>query len=689
MAERSPTRHPGWWLALIAVLGAAVAFLALRDGGDAATDPEADRAGSSAEAAPEAPSWTLAGRVVARSSGDGVADATVRITCEERERSVAVRTDADGAFGIEEPIEGACEVRAEAEGWSVGGPGAPRGREVEVRPGEPPPEVTLRLSRTGSVSGRVVRDGRGVEGVPLSVLQLRGPDGGEPFSTETDARTDAEGRFTLDGLLPGRLQLLAEPSDGALAESDVLDLVPGGVVRGVALNLPTGGRLTGWVLGPDDVPVEGARVLVYAPGASRPRRDVTDAEGAFDVDGLPEGEARVAVMKAGYAPARRVPAEVIPGEANEVVVRLEPAPGFRGIVLGPDGRPAGAAAIHLVPVDAGDDAARRPPVTHTHPDGHFVVPTVSDFPVRCRATHGALGRSEAVVVSGPGEEITLRLRGGDAALTGRVVDESGRPVTSYHLDVLPSGPRARRGGRVSRDVRDGGGRFRLEGLDPGRYDLVLRAPGRAPVRSGGHQVERGRVTDVGDVVMPRQATIEGRILDADTGDPLVGVRVRAQGVESGRGAGANAETDRAGRFRLERVPIRRLSLSLRRSGYTMRMVSGLQPQAGQVLDIGTLDMLPSEDGQRMEYGGIGAMLGTHGDQIVLRRVFDGSAAGEAGLGPGARILEVDGRPASELGLRGALEMLRGEPDSEVSLTVVPHGGGSPREVRIQRRMVKR
>jgi carboxyl-terminal processing protease len=68
-------------------------------------------------------------------------------------------------------------------------------------------------------------------------------------------------------------------------------------------------------------------------------------------------------------------------------------------------------------------------------------------------------------------------------------------------------------------------------------------------------------------------------------------------------------------------------------------------------------------------------------------VVPGGGAAEAGIQPGDDILSVEGRPVSELGLAGAVELIRGPEDTRVRL-VVRRGDGQASEVWVWRRLVR-
>lgn len=80
-----------------------------------------------------------------------------------------------------------------------------------------------------------------------------------------------------------------------------------------------------------------------------------------------------------------------------------------------------------------------------------------------------------------------------------------------------------------------------------------------------------------------------------------------------------------------------------------------------------------------EQGGIGVKARLNAGALEVVSTLDGSPASRAGLRPGDRIVRVNGRSVPELGPTKAVEVLRGQPGTEVRLTVRRRGGEIRRE----------
>ena len=140
----------------------------------------------------------------------------------------------------------------------------------------------------------------------------------------------------------------------------------------------------------------------------------------------------------------------------------------------------------------------------------------------------------------------------EAVIAGRVVrDDTGEPVALAHVFVRPvaAGPE----GTAARGAfTDDDGRFRLDGVAPGRRVVVARAAGLAPAWPEiAVVVEAGQTSREVELRLVAGATVRG-LVRAD-GRPIAGARVglvTADGAAAGWGAISQAD----GTFVLDAVP---------------------------------------------------------------------------------------------------------------------------------------
>jgi len=129
-------------------------------------------------------------------------------------------------------------------------------------------------------------------------------------------------------------------------------------------------------------------------------------------------------------------------------------------------------------------------------------------------------------------------------LVGTVLSPEGRPIV---------GARVLAGWRLQ--ARAGDGRYRIEGLPPGRCEVGAAAPGHPPVQQE-VRVEVGVETRLDFVLLPGGLPVAGVVTTAD-GRPLAGAQITISPErESDRAFGCvtHPRTGSDGRFRIEGVP---------------------------------------------------------------------------------------------------------------------------------------
>ncbi len=98
---------------------------------------------------------------------------------------------------------------------------------------------------------------------------------------------------------------------------------------------------------------------------------------------------------------------------------------------------------------------------------------------------------------------------------------------------------------------------------------------------------------------------------------------------------------------------------------------------------GEIDMLTTG-----KYGGIGVSIGTANGKIIITGVFDGYSAQRQGLRIGDQILKIDSSDVSKMKLNDISNMVRGEPGSQVTLTIKREGEEKPFTVVLVRTEVR-
>jgi RNA polymerase sigma factor (sigma-70 family) len=603
-------------LAVLLVVGLLAAAAGLLVGRDRPPVAQVSRAGPKAPVRPERPAvlgvprLDVAGRVL-DTTGQPVPGATVHL----REWTVwpgvgpaidlpvtdilaTARTDTRGAFAFRGVLGRPFSLawQALSHPWEV----------VVLAPGRGlawqhlTPQVqkagllTFRLGRAAPVRGRVMDTaGRPIAGATVRVASL------VPLADQTraahegllrlqhsrvvlQARSDAEGRFAVDGLPAGmRVRLVIssathlgqrvqaatadDPQPNQLGESSYggktfrwLEPVLSG---DWSVTLEPGRRVRGRVVAADTgLPVAGAHLQAGVATTT------TDLQGRFTLGLLPLGPSLVCARGPDDGDFLLVGRQLPPspaGEEQELTLALPRGVVVCGRVVDQDTR-QGVARAQVCRQVRGKSPGQRAllAVGQTDARGDFRI-VVPAGPAEVRVNGGQGGyhgqRTQALDLQ-PGRPVTgltFALRRG-VVVQGRTVDSQGRGVKGAELrlahESLPAHPPW---GCVTGDE----GTFTLSGLPPGiGYEWIVTHP----TRPLGARLAQTLPADRKDplrveIRLAPLARVQGRALDARQ-TPLAGATVRVVAVWRPPGRDQDEEvevaaltTDARGRFRFDRL----------------------------------------------------------------------------------------------------------------------------------------
>lgn len=432
-------------------------------------------------------------------------------------------TGSDGAFSLTGFREGeVLSLRVTRRGFAA--------RTISGIETPLPEPITVELTPAARISGTVLDE----SGDPVAGTRV-------VLTVETRfvaaAEVDAEGRFEMVDLAPGRFRLSALAS-GYLPETrDGIDLKEGSGVGGIDLVLRRGAVVEGRILAPDGSPVAGARVMVLDQPAETDlglaaRPDTfADDEGRYQLGGIAEGDRTVVAQHAEFRPARRQ----VKVQEGTTLLDLRLSRGFEvsGRVTGPEG-PVRGTTLRLMGTES------TLPAT-SGPDGAFRFEAVAEGSYRVEAeTPGYASAAEEVRVAGSSVTgLEIRLERGDA-IAGRVL---GLPFEDLaQVQVVATSP-ARPGQRGQVDYE---GRYRVEGLGPGEWKVIATLPAQSRQTGGVVSLGDGGAEARLDLEFSTGFVLSGRVERGGT--PIGGALVL---VESGDGSGGNTVTGPDGRFRVE------------------------------------------------------------------------------------------------------------------------------------------
>ncbi|MBI5094693.1 MAG: sigma-70 family RNA polymerase sigma factor [Candidatus Hydrogenedentes bacterium] len=159
-------------------------------------------------------------------------------------------------------------------------------------------DVVITLYEPASVEGVVVDSG----GRPLADKEVTARYQAKYLPAES-ARTDKEGRFKIEGLLPGTQGLVAMPEEQYAPglEDKRVELSPGQTLSGIRLVYAGDDYvLAGRVTNERDEPIKGAHVQISGIYSSTSPYVYTDSDGRYSFVRLPDGKWELWVMHQAY-----------------------------------------------------------------------------------------------------------------------------------------------------------------------------------------------------------------------------------------------------------------------------------------------------------------------------------------------------------------------------------------------------
>jgi len=431
-------------------------------------------------------------------------------------------------------------------------------------------DVEVKLERGATIEGKVTFQdtGRPVEGaliraVPVpteseaSVSRLAG----RMLVGTIKAKTDKDGRYIVRGVPEGRYGVEVEYPDWTAEAKQVLEISKGARLIDQNFVLTKGVLVSGrFMIAETGTPVKDGYIviidgtgLVKNGGTRQPIQ--AGADGTFQFRQPPGNVAFSAYrVLSGQAPEQvsRQRLTLVAGrDVTDIVFKAEQTATLKGKVLGPQGKPLAGAQVWAFGATLWTDA-----------NGAFELPLVRHpagviIDMALEACHPNLPGYRGFLIkpfeTDPGTERVIEMKPA-ATLTGRVVDNDGKPVRSASVTAHQSFKTDRgRSSSLYRAVRcDDAGRYAIKDLaSGGTYFVYAMAEGYGQTRSTEFSLSEGEVRAVPDLVLRIAAimSIEGTVTDED-GTPLANAQVSCDGTATGY---RRTCTDEKGRYRFEHV----------------------------------------------------------------------------------------------------------------------------------------
>jgi protocatechuate 3,4-dioxygenase beta subunit len=488
-----------------------------------------------------------------------------------------------------------------------------------------------------------------------------------------------------------------------MPEPVVVELGDGADVEGVRLVMPATGRLHGIVRDEAGSAVPGVSVSAALTDAWSSPAVQTNDDGRFAFEHLRAGTYRITVQL-GWLDPLRAPettdddvqgevVEVAEGQTAEVELVVERRSGIiRGRVLDSDGGPVRDAFVDASRMS--DSAASnttqsrmwmqwgwdRKPVLTDH-DGSFELRELAhgDYLVRAYREGGGEALLEGVAVGTSDAVLTIVETG---RIAGKVITVAGDSPTRFSVNATD------RNGGLSRSDRffRTDGAFSLSDLPPGKYELRTSAgEGSAKLDV---ELAPGEVIDDLVIELVGNVTVKGRLIDAETGTPVPGLRVsvveqRGMYIFSDSDVGDRRDvSDADGRFEVDDAPTGKVVLTVvprdprdpGKFGWTQRSIHLSSDPTVQ--DLGDIELLASRLDEQQRAGDTGFKSKPNAPDVEPENiVFEvavirpGGPAEAGGLAIGDRIVEIDGLEVSGLDSHRYHKLIAAPSGTVIALTL--------------------
>lgn len=478
--------------------------------------------------------------------------------------------DMDRYTALLEPMQGSFEGYTDTRGRFAVNVGSPGDFEVvashvgflearadaSVTDARPKVSVDLKLPVGARISGRVTEADSGKPAPGIEIV-CEGANVGA-------VKTDEDGAYTISGLSPGQfrvsLNLRHSPYQvrGRAPQHEVAIDTPDEHVKDIDFVVNPAGIVWGYVYGPNKEAVSHVEVVLCSSASIvsqvidsamnqvRPIVHHSEEDGYYELIGVPLNQAWQ-VMGLGSELAPQLSEEFVLTEKNRSVrVDLYMLPGttvYGTVISSVDGSPVPGANVLCIPsygkFFSPLDSPQAIRDAQTDENGAF---TVADLP---RGEFQLLVQKDGFKLAAMGTRISpdgiqdirgikvpiTPVKSGEYAIYGYVMDTAGNPVAGADLSLAGFGMM---GASVEdqKQETDSSGYFIFEGVDPGMFMLEVRAEGYAPQSVGNVLLDQEN-----DIYLEAIASIAGRVVVRETGEPLTQFSLRVSPLTASGSAG--------------------------------------------------------------------------------------------------------------------------------------------------------
>ncbi|MGE5716240.1 MAG: carboxypeptidase regulatory-like domain-containing protein, partial [Acidobacteriota bacterium] len=481
------------------------------------------------------------GAMVARMIGGGAGGSTT--------------SDADGRFQFDGLPDGRVTLTATHPDF------VETSRDVDPAK-EPSVEVTL--GSGASISGTVVGSD-GSTGIPGALVQLNEEGDTAGFGAGSEStRTDGAGHFLFEHLTAGRFKVIATGNTGKSVARDVVvadNQQQGGVLVQMVTGTLVHGNVTGLAAG------QRGGVRILASGTNYNDGTQTDDSGAYSLKDVPAGVVRIQATTSflsGRSTAKTF--EIPEGGEFQADIAFEGVSRLSGRVTRGD-RSLSSLFVSAVP-DTPRGAAGRA-TTQTDDNGSYTLEGLEDGNYQVMVNGQGLSYRRAFTVSGdtPGDIALPAI-----SVTGTVTEAgSGAPLEGVTVQAQTG--RETQSFTMKQGVTDSSGRYFIDDVDPGAYQLSARRSGyqarTQTVNVAGENVQS-------DFALDRGAGLGIQANDGLTGLPLRGISVLAFGAGGSVAYSGSVSLDSTGRGEIASLAPGVYAVYVFSSGYSPRSFPSVQ-----------------------------------------------------------------------------------------------------------------
>ncbi len=425
-----------------------------------------------------------------------------------------------------------------------------------------------RVADGASIAGRVVEEESG-DGASDARIRLHSKVLGE----DVEIRSDDTGFYSFEGLAPGDYWVemnwdpdlawryprnVYDPQERKLSlkQDESMTNVDFVVVRGLTAR--------GVLAGPDGTPLAEALLRAWSQDKMVETETRTDAEGRFELHGF--GTDKPAFFWAQYEGLAMAPygPVTVPAEGLEnLAIAMYPESTIAGRLVDQNGVPQSGVRVWPRP----GNLSRVPKIMSgtTEEGGNFELRGLHQadygFSIRFPGDSNSRQLRDMDDISlAAGEHLRdlklVYVKPGSLTITGRVTDDVGIPREGMHI-------RAEGANEYTTAETDAQGNYELKGLAPGLYEVNVNDVTFAGTSQWRVEAEAG---DRGvDLVVPRNGTVRGTVVDAETGGPISKFEVLCPGTV----LRWTEFRDEGGRFEIRSLRPDEWTLGARAEGYAM------------------------------------------------------------------------------------------------------------------------